>query len=248
MTPAAGRAIELEFVDDLPQLRRQRDAAGRIVVRSGGRPALINETGDRYTAPDSRRAHGTHAKYVLEKCRCAPCTIASRTYNRQLRHATDLRLVDAAPAREHVQAMMAAGYGYELQAQVTGVAVQTYQNLLYGGWRLVDGARTRRPPAKRLRPATADRILTFRAEQGTAVRVAARSSKRVPALPLIRRWRTLLDAGWWTAEAVRVTGVDRQAFDRLTNRRAKYTSTRVADAIAHLEELPAPSGKSRWAR
>lgn len=241
-------AIELDFVDDLPEPRRRRDAAGQIVVRANGRPALITTTGDRYVAPDSHRAHGTHAKYVLEKCRCAPCTIASREYNRQLRSATDLRYVDAAPAREHVLAMMAAGCGYELQASVTGVPPQTYQNLLYGGWRIGAGTRTRRPPAKRIRPATADRILTFRAEQGTAVRVAVGSPKRVPALPLTRRWAALLDAGWWTAEASRVTGVDRQAFDRLTHRRAKYTSTRVADAIAHLEGLPLPSGKSRWSR
>lgn len=29
------------------------------------------------------RAHGTRTKYVHEKCRCEPCTIANRTYQQQ---------------------------------------------------------------------------------------------------------------------------------------------------------------------
>lgn len=241
-------AVELEFVDDLPEPRRTRNRDGSIAVRSNGRPSLIATTGDRYVAPDSRRRHGTRVKYVIERCRCAPCTIASRDAERQRRHNLAPAYVDAGPAREHVRAMMAAGCGYQLQSRVTGVAEQTYQNLLYGGWRIQDGTRTKRAPARRVRPATADRILSFRVDQATALRVADRSAKRVPALPLAQRWRRLLDAGWWTAEACRASGVDRQAFDRLTHRRSVYTSSKVADAIAHLETLPVPEGKERRTR
>lgn len=241
-------AIELEFVDDIPESRRKVDASGTIVVRSNGRPSLITDTGDRYVAPPSRRSHGTHVKYVIEKCRCAPCTVATREYMRWQRNNGDITYVDATPAREHVLAMLALGCGYKLQSQATGVAEQVYQNLLYGGWRKVDGKRRRRLPAKRIRPATADGILSFRVEHGTAIRVRAQSPKRIPALPVARRWRALLDAGWWVAEASRATGVNRQSFDRLCHGRPKYVGAKVAHAVSILEGLPVPEHKTRWTR
>jgi hypothetical protein len=188
--------LDLDFVDELPEpTRRTRDRDGRVIVRASGRPALVTETGDRYVAPDNHRPHGTHAKYAIEKCRCAPCTIASREYNRWQRTQTDALLVDATPAREHIRAIMHAGYGYQLQAAITGVPEQTYQHILYGGWRTTNGQRRKRPPAKRIRPDTAAKILAFRPDDGTSLRVAAGSAKRVPALPLTRRWHKLLDAG-----------------------------------------------------
>jgi hypothetical protein len=70
------------------------------------------------------RAHGTYAKYVVERCHCEECRAVKRAYERK-RHRENAErafgarppvFVDAADTREHLFTLSAAGIG-PLQVQ-----------------------------------------------------------------------------------------------------------------------------------
>jgi hypothetical protein len=104
----------------------------------------------------SGRAHGTRAKYVVEKCRCDPCTAANRVYAREReRRINRDRLgtgpphapyVDAAPAREHLEWLSSVGVGRRTIAQRTGVSLSALLDIKTGRHR-------------RIRPETESKIL-----------------------------------------------------------------------------------------
>ena len=115
------------------------------------------------------REHGTRAKYVVEKCRCQPCTIANRLYARE-RDRTERRVaygiesppvifIDATETREHIQWLRQVGVGRRQIHATSRVARSTIQKI--GSGQLL-----------RIRPQTADRILAVgrhRAAGGTLV-------------------------------------------------------------------------------
>lgn len=88
------------------------------------------------------RQHGTRAKYVVEKCRCEPCTNANRTYARQRdRHARRVRygfdepnpaFIDATEAREHLLWLSSVGVGKRRVAELTGVSLSAIDKLRQG--------------------------------------------------------------------------------------------------------------------
>ena len=115
------------------------------------------------------REHGTRAKYVVEKCRCQPCTIANRLYARE-RDRTERRVaygiesppvifIDATETREHIQWLRKVGVGRRQIHATSGVALSTIQKI--GSGQLL-----------KIRPKTADRILAVgrhRAAGGTLI-------------------------------------------------------------------------------
>ena len=88
------------------------------------------------------RQHGTRAKYVVEKCRCEPCTNANRTYARQRdRQARRVRygfdepnpaFIDATEAREHLLWLSSVGVGKRRVAELTGVSLSAIDKLRQG--------------------------------------------------------------------------------------------------------------------
>ena len=88
------------------------------------------------------RQHGTRAKYVVEKCRCEPCTNANRTYARQRDHqARRVRygfdepnpaFIDATEAREHLLWLSSVGVGKRRVAELTGVSLSAIDKLRQG--------------------------------------------------------------------------------------------------------------------
>src|SRR4051812_1680110 len=99
------------------------------------------------------RAHGTRAKYVLEKCRCEPCTAANREYVRASSQRAAPAYVDAGPARRHITELRDAGVGLKTVAKAAGVSHGALSKLVYG-----ETARGGKP-TKRIRPETMERIL-----------------------------------------------------------------------------------------
>lgn len=101
--------------------------------------------------------HGTRSKYAAG-CRCEPCTIANRTYARQLaRHhqrvrygieAHRTRLIDATETRHHLTWLTTHGIGTRSIANHLGLSRSAIH-------RIITGTRTR------IRPETADRILAM---------------------------------------------------------------------------------------
>lgn len=98
--------------------------------------------------------HGTHAAYVLDRCRCTSCKVATREYERERAQRIEPAYVAAGPAREHVRLLSQAGVGLKTIAKLSGVPHGTLSKLMYG-----DRARGM-SPSKRVRKTTLDRILS----------------------------------------------------------------------------------------
>jgi hypothetical protein len=143
------------------------------------------------------REHGSRSRYVWgpdengvqgNGCRCAACTTANR---QESSHRERMKLygrwepfVDAGPAREHVRMLGAAGVGWKRVAELAAVSTSVISKLIYGG----PGAR---PPTRRIRPQTEQRIL---AVQAARANLGARAL--VDATATRRRLQALVAAGW----------------------------------------------------
>lgn len=99
--------------------------------------------------------HGSRARYC-RGCRCGGCTEANRRGHahreRMIVYGRWQPFADASRAREHVQALSAAGIGWRRAAELAGVSETSVSKLLYGG----PGGR---PPTRRLRTETARKLL-----------------------------------------------------------------------------------------
>ena len=141
------------------------------------------------------REHGTRARYVWgpdgqgragRGCRCGLCTGANRAAashrDRMILYGQWQPYVDAAPAREHVRALAAAGIGWKRAAGLAGLSGGAMTRLLYGG----PGGR---PATRRIRAETARKILAVRpgAESlgGGALVDATGTRRRLQALVAI---------------------------------------------------------------
>jgi hypothetical protein len=133
------------------------------------------------------RPHG-RAKYVVEKCRCHTCRTDARAYERNRRRQRAYgrqAYVDAEPVREHVRQLQAAGLGWKRIAALAGLDHSVVWKLIYGDRSRFDG------PSKRIRPATAEKILAVRAtldNLGDTVPVDATGTRR--------RLEALVAIGW----------------------------------------------------
>lgn len=117
------------------------------------------------------REHGTNAKFVIEKCRCQECKDAHYAYERKRRRRKAYGgdywpWVDAEPVRRHVFSLMTKngqgcrdGLGPKKIAEISGVPHGAISKLLYGNYR-------GRPPSKRVRKDTAQKLLAVRREDG----------------------------------------------------------------------------------
>jgi len=163
------------------------------------------------------RDHGTRARYVCgpdehdragRGCRCTPCTQANRQAED---HRARMKLygqwrpyVDAAPAREHLRALAAAGIGWRRAAQLAGVASGAVSKLLYGG----PGGR---PPSRGIRPETEQKLLAVR-----AVPESLSAGARTDAAGTRRRVQALVAAGYSQAILAGRLGIQRSNFQLAT--------------------------------
>lgn len=129
-----------------------------------------------HVAPDSHRAHGERAKYVVESCRCSSCRAANIAYG--LRRGQARRrpeqvwapYVPAARARRHLKRLAEQGLGMRSVAKLSGVSEGSLVKLLYG-----EPGRAK-PPSRRIRPATEQAILAVQPHH-------AQGAQRLPAAP-----------------------------------------------------------------
>lgn len=201
-------------------IRRAESAA-----RRSAREAAIDRTPKPCRHKEANHQHGTYACYVADQCRCLPCTRANADYEqdrtRQQAYGRWSGLVDAAPARAHIQALLERGMGLK-QIQRQGISSGTLTKLLYGVDR-PDG--TRRPPAARIKPATAEKLL--------AVELRLAEGARVDATGSIRRIRALVALGWSQSKLAALLGIRASNFHFASGRRVTCTHGH-AQAIARL--------------
>lgn len=173
-------------------------------ARGRARSAAVDRTPKPCTHPRTQHVHGTHACYVLDRCRCVPCTAANSAYESQRTRAiaygrTDM--VDAAPVRAHLARLTAAGMGFKQLTKVHGIASGTITKIVYG----VHGDKPR-PPARRVRKDTADRILAIplpRLEDLAPNQIVNGTGTR-------RRIESLHALGWSAAALARDADLDPQ--------------------------------------
>lgn len=187
----------------------------------------------------AERAHGSHAKYAIERCRCDECRRAQREYNRhrvrQLARPDGVwcPYVDAGPAREHVEWLASCGVGVKTIAKISRVPHGTLSKLVYG-----DRARGL-APSKRIRPATAEKILAVMPNQ-------AGGAQRVPASSTWRLLDELIARGWSRAELARRLGQKGPGLQIHRTRVRASTARNVEQLHAELMQVDVIPKKTRW--
>lgn len=221
--------------EDPPE--RLRKSGGRGVQVKDRHLQVVSD----YVAPPSRRAHGAYVKYVVERCRCGPCRQANRDYeNRRQRAMTRpdevwAPYVPAGPARAHCRRLAEAGVGLKQVAKVSGVPHGSLSKLVYG-----DRARGM-GPSKRVRKATADRILGVRESDLAA-------GARVDAGPTWALIDELVKAGYWKVWIARRIGQTGPGL-QLSRRWVSVRNVRaVAEVHGRYIDLKPPARPSRWSK
>lgn len=176
------------------------------------------------TTPE--RPHG-RAKYVREHCTCDICREANNAYQRnreRQRGYGRAAYVDAEPARAHLRALGEAGIGWRRAAELAGLSSSVVSNLLYG--------RSGRAPTKRVRAATAAKIL---AVEISADRMAERAV--VDATGTRRRLRALVAIGWSQTQLAERLGMTPNNFWPLVQGRANVTAARRRAVVQLYDDL-----------
>lgn len=142
--------------------------------------------------------HGTYERARggdrsgAQRCHCRPCRTAEGSYRKRRCYLTSTGrplLVDAAPVRDHLHHLHAAGDAYTHIADLIGVCASTVDAIAIGR-RL------------RVRAGTAAAILAL------APGTAAARNRSVPALGSTRRIRALLALGHQLAAVVTAARID----------------------------------------
>ncbi len=133
--------------------------------------------------------HGTRAAYVADRCRCTACrranTLAARERTTAIAYGTWTGLVDAGPARAHVQKLREAGLSLKHLAALANVGRGTLDALIYG-----DPSR-QLPPTARVHAKTEERLLAVHFDI-----TALPDTARIPATGSRRRLQALAVLGW----------------------------------------------------
>lgn len=176
-------------------LRRHSCARQQMLTaraaRVEARKAASGPTRD-CTCPVANHEHGTHAAYVIDRCRCRPCRDAAAAYERHRakqraygRHA----YVPAGPVRAHIEHLQAQGMGWKRVATAAGIETSVVWKILYG-----DASRNQ-APTRRVRPATADAI--------RSVTLDLAPGAKVDSTGTTRRLQALVAMGWSQSELAR---------------------------------------------
>lgn len=170
------------------------------------------------------RDHGTHARYVGDKCRCAPCTEANRAYVAQAKKSVAPPYVDAKRARAHVTALMAQGFGLKAQAKAAGVSETMLSKVVYGD------PRRGQALTKRIRPDNEKAIL------GLTLHDAPDSARIIEAHQYLAVIEQLHDRGWtYTQIAESIGGTPSNLKPKA---RSKVTAGRHRAVLALLDQDP----------
>jgi transcriptional regulator with XRE-family HTH domain len=191
------------------------------------------------------REHGTRARYVMGEgpgktagCRCDSCTAANRAYasqrERQQVYGRWQPRVDAGPAREHLHGLSAAGIGWKRVAELSGVSTGAVSKLLFGG----PGDR---PPARRIRPETEQKLLAVPLAEPSRAAAAV-----VDATATRRRLQALVACGYSQAALGARLGIQRSNFSQAEAGQVTAATERAVSCLYdELWNVPPDEGTHR---
>jgi hypothetical protein len=189
--------------------------------------------------------HNNLACLKQHNCRRPECLARWRTYmnnrHRQMAYGRWQPYIDAEPARQHVHVLRTFNIGVPRVQQLSGVSGGAMSKLLYGA--------NGRPPSRRVRTFTADRITAVKPSLDLVLPTAL-----VDGTGTRRRLRALVAVGWPQLELGRRLGMDKKSINEQVNavKPTAYGST-VRNVRALYDELwdvdPATQGVAdRWIR
>ncbi|MBY0397385.1 MAG: hypothetical protein K2X91_13100 [Thermoleophilia bacterium] len=199
---------------------------------------------DRHTCPADHKHAAASTCYIVHKCRCFPCCLATSERARARERAKAAGtyvspLVDAGPVREHLQLLLASGLGWKRVAAVAGVGNTAVSQLIYGRKGVVGDPR-KGEVLKRVSRKTADAILAVQ----PSLELLA-DQVLVPARPYARRLQALVAIGWSQSKLARALGMTPSNFRILREyerdqarrrRRGTFVYASTARAIVELYE------------
>lgn len=189
--------------------------------------------------------HGTLTGAKTHRCTCDACRARAHTYDttraRLIAYGRWQPYIDAEPVRQHLRMLMSYGIGWMRVGRLTGLSNGALSKLLYG-----DSTRGM-APSKRVRPATADKILAIRPTFD-----ALAPSARVDATGTRRRLQALVAVGWPQRALAPRLGISREQVNEQIHRLAEVEVATVRAVIALYDQLwdvdPVQCGIApRWA-
>lgn len=187
-------------------------------------------------------AHGTHACYTIDKCRCDLCRMAATAYERLRRAGLfdaeigigERRLVDATEAVAHIRTLQAAGLGWQQIAKRAGVDPSCVYPLIWGR-----PDRHHGKPRTKCRPATRDAILAVPIPTIDELQ----PGRVVDGQPTMNRIRALHHLGYGAKTIADLAGIDHQPIYRALDGSATTvrTHTSIADLFNQLSLTPRPA-------
>lgn len=203
------------------QIRRAAETARGVLRR-----AAVDRMPKPCLHKRANHQHGAYATYVLDNCRCVPCSKSNSDYEtrrqRQTAYGRWQPFVDAEPARAHVRSLMEAGMGLKRVVKVSGVSSGAMTKLIYGV-RKPDGSKT---PSRQIRRETAEALLALEPDLADHALVANVGTQR--------RLQALVTMGWSIACLGRRLGRDRANMTPLM--RADAVTAATARAVRDLYE------------
>lgn len=150
----------------------------------------------------ANHVHGTSTAYVIDKCRCRPCTTAATAANaeREKQKAFaryDSGRVDADPVREHMQYLMDNGVSAKRIAALTGLALSTVGAIRWGRQE-----RNHKPYA-RVKKTTAEKILAVKPQLEDMA-----PGRYIDSTGSVRRIQALVAIGWSQARLAKRLGME----------------------------------------
>lgn len=154
--------------------RKQEDALVRAAMREA-REALVDRTPKPCLHKVADHQCGTRAKYVLDRCRCEPCSRANseaETWReRQKAYGRYNKYVPAEFVREHLRELGEYGIGLKRVAKLSGVSTGTLSKIMFGVYAPPEGefrgckgeGRRVREPSRRVLRSTAEKIYAVEA-------------------------------------------------------------------------------------
>ena len=161
-------AAEARFWFSRHSCRKREEAILRAALHEE-RLAAVDRTPKPCFHKQANHQHGTRACYVLDRCRCEPCSKANsdaETERVRLKaYGRYHKYVDAHPVRLHLAELAAYGIGLKQVAKLSGVSTGTLSKLVFGvydstgtgGGRHGSGELIR-PPSRRVLRRTAERV------------------------------------------------------------------------------------------
>lgn len=104
--------------------------------RAADREALVDRTPKPCLHKFANHEHGTYACYVLDLCRCHPCSKSNRDYendrHRQQVYGRWTHWVPAEPVRAHLRTLAEYGIGLKSVARLSGVSHGSLSKIMHG--------------------------------------------------------------------------------------------------------------------